>query len=1052
MRTFHFIIIAVFVSIIYFLNVSQARAINPPEWENPAIIAQNKAPAHASLIAYRNRSSALTGERSESSFFRTLNGRWKFHWVDSPSARTATFYEQNFSVDGWDEITVPGCWQMQGYGKPIYTNVKEPWSRHQANPPFIPHDYNPVGSYRKTFNLPKAWNDREIFITFDGVKSAFHLWINGKKVGYSQGSMIPAEFNITDYLQQGKNMVAVEVYRWSDGSYLEDQDMWRFSGIYRDVYLHSTPKVHMQDFYVRTDLDEEYKDGNLQVSVDLANYGVSAKNGLQVGMSLYDDENNEMFTGSVSDTVLVKPGIEQTVEIQQKVENPEKWSAEQPHLYTLLLSLKDGEGNVLEWESERIGFREIEIQDGQLLVNGKPVMLNGMNRHDHSPTGGRHVTIEEMEQDVQLMKRFNINAVRTAHYPNHPKFYDLCDEYGLYVFDEANIESHAFWSRFTRDSLWKDAFMERGIRMVERDKNHPSIIAWSLGNEAGMGENHVSITRWIRKHESTRPIYYRNGETHWSLDILGNPSYPSFEDIREVGERQLSRPLIVGEYAHAMGNAGSNLQEFWRLFRKYSNVQGGFIWDWIDQGLLKETEDGEPFYAYGGDYGYQPNDRNFCINGMVFPDRSVQPELYELKKCAQSIDIEAKNKKEGILKIVNHYNFTNLSRYQARWKLLENGRVIEDGIILALDVAPGESEEVTIPVERPEIKAGSEYYLEVSFVLPEDSRWAPKGHEVAWEQFQLPYEGPPQNSLDLNSLPRILITEMVNETIIKGSEFGLTVDKNEGTISSFRFDDRSLIEKGPRLDLFAPIIHNWKTHRVREEWQELDSLEYKERSVQVELLKPQLARVSIENFHVLPGSSEGFFSEVDYYIFGDGTIIMKHKVSPNGEVPETVPKVGMEMQLPATFSRLSWYGMGPHESYPKRMSSTRLGIYSGRVEEQYVPFVLPQEQGNKCDTRWATLTRGDEKGLALVGLPSLNFSVHQHDNLYEAQHPYELNETGTVILDMDHRISDIDGRYELVESKEYAWAFMLKPVLKTKPRPEDLRREAFMSVVKRFEE
>ena len=1052
MRTVHFIIIAVLVPAIHLLNVSHARAIIPPEWENPAIIAENKAPAHASLIAYQNRSSALTGERSESSFFRSLNGRWKFHWVEAPSARPVNFYEQDFSVDDWDEIAVPGCWQMQGYGIPIYTNVKEPWSRHRANPPFIPHDYNPVGSYRRTFSLPNDWNGREIFLMFDGVKSAFHLWINGKKVGYSQGSMTPAEFNITDYLQKGRNVLAVEVYRWSDGSYLEDQDMWRFSGIYRDVYLHSTPKLHMQDFYVRTDLDEQYRDGNMQVSVDLANYGNSAMNGVQVEMDLLDDEGNEIFSGSVSGSVGVEPGVEHTIELKKKVENPEKWSAEQPNLYTLLLSLKDGEGNVLEWESEKIGFREIEIQDGQLLVNGKPVMLNGMNRHDHSPTGGRHVTLEEMEQDVQLMKRFNINAVRTAHYPNHPKFYDLCDEYGLYVFDEANIESHAFWNRFTTDSLWRDAFMERGIRMVERDKNHPGIIAWSLGNEAGMGENHVAITRWIRKHEPTRPIYYRNGETHWSIDILGNPSYPSFEDIREVGERQLSRPLIVGEYAHAMGNAGSNLQEFWRLFREYPTVQGGFIWDWIDQGLLKETDDGEPFYAYGGDYGDQPNDRNFCINGMIFPDRTVQPELYELKKCAQRIDINPVNKMKGVFEVVNNYNFTNLEEYQAMWKVFENGEVVQQGFLPAFGLPPGESEEVSIPFDKPQAKAGSEYHVELSFVLQENKLWAPEGHEVAWAQFELPYKTPPHEDLDLESLPRVLITEMVNQTVIKGSEFSITVDKDQGAITSFRYDDRSLIEQGPKLDLFAPIIHNWNTHLVREEWRDLDSLDHRKRSVRVELLKPQLARVAISNFHALPQSSDGYSSETDYYVFGDGTILVKQSISPRGDVPETVPKVGMEMELPGTFSRLSWYGMGPHESYPKRMSSNRLGVYSGRVEEQYVPFVLPQEHGNKSQSRWATLTRGDEKGLALVGLPFLNFSVHQHDNLYEAQHPYELNETGTVILDIDHRVSDIDGRYELVEAKDYAWAFMLKPVLRSKPEPEDLRKEAFQSVIEGFEE
>lgn len=1052
MKASHLITVSVLVATIFFLIVNTACAINPPDWENPLMIDEKKEPAHASLISYGDQSVALQDDRSQSSFFRTLNGNWKFHWVKVPSERPGNFYEPDFSDREWDEISVPACWQMEGYGIPIYTNVKEPWSTHRANPPFIPHDYNPVGSYRKTFHIPDKWDAREIFITFDGVKSAFNIWLNGEKVGYSQGSMTPAEFNITDYLQSGENVIAVEVYRWSDGSYLEDQDMWRFSGIYRDVYLHSTPKIHMRDFYVRTDLDEQYKDATLDVSVDIKHYGGSEMNEVQVEMSLFDEQGNEVFAGVTSESLRLEPEEEQSVELREEVFNPDKWSAEQPQLYTLLLSLKDDEGNVVEWESERVGFRKVEIKEGQLLVNGKAVMLNGMNRHDHSPIGGRHVTIEEMEKDVKLMKRFNINAVRTAHYPNHPKFYDLCDEYGLYVFDEANIESHAFWSLFTRDSLWKPAFMQRGIRMVERDKNHPSIISWSLGNEAGMGENHVAITRWIRKNEPTRPIYYRNGETHWSFDILGNPSYPSFEDVREVGQKQYDRPFIVGEYAHAMGNAGSNLEEFWRLFREYPTIQGGFVWDWIDQGLLKETEDGESFFAYGGDYGYEPNDRNFCINGMIFPDRRVQPELYELKKCAQSIKIQPENIKRAILKISNNYNFTNLRRYQANWKLLENGHIIQQGTLNDLDVAPGESKRITIPFNKPDIKAGSDYHMELAFVLPEENLWASQGHEVAWEQFKMPYDVPDDEPLDLESFSRILITERVDQTNIKGSEFSLTVDKNLGTITSFRYNDQSLIRQGPRLDLFAPIIHNWNTHQVREEWRGLDSLLHKKRRVEVKLLKPQLARVNVVNFHALPGDSGGFISENQYYIFGDGTIVIKNKVSPRGDVPETLPKMGMQLQLPGTFSQLTWYGLGPHESYPKRKTSVRYGIYSGRVEEQYVPFVMPQEHGNKCETRWATLTGGDGKGMAVVGLPSLNFSVHQHTNIYDAQHSYELNETNNIIVDLDHRISDIDGRYELVPSKDYAYEFMLKPIDEKQPDPVTFRKDAFLSVVEDFEE
>jgi len=595
-----------------------------PDWENPEMIGQNKEPAHCTLMPYPDVAAALTGNREASPFCKSLNGEWKFNWVPKPADRPRDFYKLNYDVSSWKEITVPANWQLQGYDIPIYLNTRYPFSPEKPNPPYIPHDNNPVGSYRTEFTIPAGWQGRQVFIHFDGVKSAFYLWLNGERVGYSQGSMTPAEFNITKYLRDGKNILAAEVYRWSDGSYLEDQDMWRLSGIYRSVYLFSTPAVHICDFFVRTELDEQYKDATIMIRPKLLNFTNEQLAGWVVQAQLYDSDNQPVFSIPLKErvsTIMRKWYASQRSSVkfgllQGKVTNPQKWSAEQPNLYTLVLSLKDAEGNTIEAESCKVGFRKVELKDGQLLINGESVLLCGVNRHEHDPDHGRAIPLSRMIQDIKLLKQNNINAVRTSHYPNDPRWYDLCDRYGIYLIDETNLETHGLQGLLANNPTWHAAFVERAIRMVERDKNHPSVIFWSLGNESGCGPNHAAMAGWIHDYDPTRPVHYEGAQGKPTdaayIDVLSR-MYPKTQYIVDLATKEIdNRPVVMCEYAHAMGNSVGNLKEYWDAIRSTKRLIGGFIWDWVDQALRKKTTGGREFWAYGGDYGDIPNDDRLC--------------------------------------------------------------------------------------------------------------------------------------------------------------------------------------------------------------------------------------------------------------------------------------------------------------------------------------------------------------------------------------------------------------------------------------------------------
>lgn len=725
-----------------------------PDWENPKIFGINKELGHNTLMVYPDIPSAMKNSRSRSPYFQSLNGSWKFHWVNKPADRPKEFYKPDFSVEHWENIPVPSNWQMEGYGIPIYLNSPYPFKK---NPPHIQHEYNPVGSYRTEFEVPKTWDNRQVFLHFDGVESAFYLWINGQKVGYSQGSRTHAEFNVTQYLKPGKNILAAEVYRWSDGSYLEYQDFWRLSGIFRDVYVYSAPSVHIRDFEIITDLDENYTHADLKVIAKITNYSRAPQN-VRIELSLRD--NKDLPIGRdplIMDTIENLPaGEEKKITIETNVQNPAKWSAESPTLYTLFLVLKDADGQILEVESYCFGFREVEMKNGQLLVNGKAVLLKGVNRHEHDPKTGHYVSKKSMIQDIKLMKQFNLNAVRTSHYPDTPLWYDLCDEYGIYLIDEANIESHGMGYRpnttLGNNPEWKDAHLDRIIRMVERDKNHPSVIIWSMGNEAGDGVNFEAGSAWIHERDSQRPVHYERAGRRPHVDIV-SPMYMRIEGLIKYAGQPQDRPLILCEYAHAMGNSVGNLQDYWDVIEREPQLQGGFIWDWVDQALDRTTSDGRAFFAYGGDFGDNFNDGNFLCNGLIQPDRKPNPHFYEVKKVYSYVAVEPLDLLNGKVLIRNKYDFVSLDFLDITWEMTEDGEVIQKNTLPKMNLSPKQSQEIRIPFKKPNLKPGAEYLIKVMFKLSEEKPWAKQGYLLAWDQFKLPFKTRPAPKPDIQGMP-----------------------------------------------------------------------------------------------------------------------------------------------------------------------------------------------------------------------------------------------------------------------------------------------------------
>jgi beta-galactosidase len=846
------------------------------------------------------------------------------------------------------------------------------------------------------------------------------------------------------------------------------------AGIYRDVYLYATPKVHIFDFFARTEFDADYHDAVLKVQAKISHNGQESPEGYTVGIQLFNSHGEAVFAQPIFQPVRISTDEITKVDLKHRVANPEKWSAEKPYLYTLVLSLKNTHGETVEAESCKVGFRVVEIQDRDLLINGQPVLIKGVNRHEHDDRLGKTVTEESMIADIKLMKQSNFNAVRTSHYPNDPRWYDLCDEYGLYVIDEANIECHGVYNRLAHDSRWTHAFMERGIRMVERDKNHPCIIMWSLGNESGYGPNHDALAGWIRGYDPTRCLHYEGPIRlswhvgHLSTDVVC-PMYPEIEQIIEYAkDTRSTRPLIMSEYAHSMGNGTGNLKEYWDAIESYHGLQGGFIWDWVDQGLLKVDEKGEEYWAYGGDFGDEINDLNFCINGLVWPDHTPHPALYECKKVFQPIAVVAKNLTTGQFIITNKQNFLDMSGLDGSWELVADGEVVQQGELPPLDIPAGASQDITLPVQEPRLAPGAECFLMIRFFLAEDDiPWADKGYEVAWEQFKMPFKAPAPTELTLDRMPTLELTEAAEEAIIAGQDFRLAVDKETGQILSFTFRGTELLESGPAPNVWRAATDNdgFKAQpelegKLLRRWLEagLDRLEWQTRVITVQQLKSQVVRIAVRSNAQAVDGSGGFTHQYTYTIYGSGDVVIENVVEASQNLPP-LPRVGLTMSLPAGFEHFEWYGRGPHENYIDRNFGAAVGRYTGTVHNQYVPYITPQENGNKTDVRWLTLTNDAGIGLLAVSSPPTAYmeasvSHYTAHDLYRAFHTNELIRRDEIMLNLDYRQCGLGGAscgpgtlaQYLIQPGTFTFNVRLRPFMAGEIDPARLGRQRLETV------
>ena len=1034
---------------------SQARQADPPDWENPRVFNINKEPAHATLVPYTDEATARRGAlmftpgaapAPGSPYVRSLDGAWKFNWVKEPSLRPVDFYKPEFDVSAWKEIKVPSNWEFEGYGTPIFLNIIYPFKRDAPRvteePPKDWTTYaerNPVGSYRRTFTVPAAWGGRETFLVLRGVNSACYVWVNGQRVGYSEDSRLPAEFDVTKYLRPGENTVAVEVYRFSDGSYMEDQDFWRLSGIFRDVELVARAPLHVRDFYARTHFDAQYRDAQLAVNAKVRNASASAEK-FTLQAKLFDARGALVGAPFVGEGT-APAGGEVSLDLSQAVSNPLKWSAEEPNLYTLVLTLKDSRGGVLEAVPWRLGFHTSEIKDGQILVNGRPIMIKGVNRHEHDPDLGQVTTREMMVKDILLMKQHNINAVRTSHYPNDERWYALCDEYGLYVQDEANIESHGYGAnekqRISDSEDFTEAHVERVRRTVERDKNHASIFLFSLGNEAGWGRNFEAARAWVKTNHPELVLVYEAGASVHS-DVF-NPMYTKPQNLVKYWEQKgEGKPFYLVEYAHSLGNSTGNLQEYWDVLESRRGFHGGFIWDWVDQTFRKKTADGRDLWAYGGDYGDHPNDGNGG-DGLIFSDRRPQPELEEVKKVYQFVKVEAVDLAAGRVRVRNKHLFADLSYAEGSWELAENGTVVQRGRLPRLRTPAGQSEEVTLKLQHPLVKSGDEYFLKVTFALAADTSWAKKGHVVAWDQFPMSYSLPPAPaaaSVAAEAAPALAVEETADAVTLRGPRFLARIGKASGALEAYEVNGRPLVA-GPLAPNFwrAPIDNDRGNQMAKRlgVWRTA-AAERKVTNVSVERLGTGAARVTADA--TLPPA--GSKTRTSFTVYGSGVIEVESALTPAAGAPE-LPRVGMQMLIPGEFRNVEWYGRGPQETYWDRRTGAAVGRYRSSVDELWTPYVEPQETGNRTDVRWVSFTNAAGVGLRAVGLPELYFSAwpFRMSELERAKHSAEIQMSKEITVNLDHRQMGVGGddswgaqphaEYRL-PAQPYEYRFRLEPI------------------------
>ncbi|MBZ4037505.1 DUF4981 domain-containing protein [Flavobacterium sp. 17A] len=985
----------------------------PKEIEDPENIGINKEAAHATLMPYASLTEALALNRHASTFSKSLNGMWKFNWVDWPQKRPVDFYKMDYDVSSWKEIKVPSNWQVEGYGTPNYSNFTYIFKKdfpHVMGTPSEKYtnftERNPVGSYRRDFTLPENWKDRRIFITFDGVDAGFFIWINGQKVGYSVNSRNAAEFDLTKYVKPGKNTVAVEVYRFTSGSYLENQDMWRLSGIFRNVTLWSAPQVHIRDYFIKTNLDDQFRDAELIVSAKIKNYGTKATKPQELTASLY--EGTIPVDGASGKKMIpaLKPGQEVTIDLNFRVSNPKKWTAETPNLYTTVLNLNDGK-NTIETLSSRTGFREIEIKGRLFTVNGVPIKLKGVNRHENFPDDGHAVTEEEMIKDITLIKQTNSNHVRTSHYSDDPRWYELCDEYGIYLVAEANVECHEEQNQFNEVPTIKAAIVDRNVANVQSFKNHPSVLIWSLGNENGTGgTNFRAALAAIKAIDPDRPTHYEGfgiGEKN-PADIDSQMYTQIAPMVEHAKDAKLTKPFYLCEYAHAMFNSMGSVDLYNEMFDKYPELLGGAIWEWQDQGIYNNRDPKHRITAFGGGFGEFPNDHYFIHKGVVFSDRSPKPHFPELKHAYQWITIRDKDIKNGFVTIKNRYQFLNLQGLTAKWELTENGLPLSSGDLLVGTIYPGAEKEVKIPFTLAP-KAGAEYFVRVSFYLGEDQNWAKKGFEVASQQFEL---GTPiaETKKELKG-SNLTLKESKTNIVIKGSDFSIDFDKTKGTFTKLEKNGENVLQENG-----GPMLHLWRApHQTDDMWAYRDWEKYGLKNISWVVNEAKSRKVSSDVIEIatsLTGTGKENFKvqhKIIYTIDGNGLITAVNEVGFS-EPKLILARIGVRMFLNKNINQFDYLGRGPMENYADRKSGFDVGHYASTVANQLTPYEKPMECGNHEDVRWANLNAENGAGITvkkvddLMQVSALPYSDEEMDPV---EYKIDLPQSKGTVLCVSHK-------------------------------------------------
>ncbi|MDR0712451.1 MAG: DUF4981 domain-containing protein [Prevotellaceae bacterium] len=1041
-------------------------------WEDPMIVSLNRAPARASAYSFASEQEALTCKRDNTSRVMLLNGEWDFHHALKPADAPKDFYRSR--VSGWNKIDVPSSWELKGYDIPIYKSAVYPF--RPVIPPYIPKDYNSVGSYQRTFTTPVDWKNMNITLHFGGVSSAFKVWLNGKFVGYGEDSFLPSEFNVTPYLQDGENVLSVQVIRWSDGSYLEDQDHWRLSGIQREVMLLAEPTVRIGDIHWQAKLDKDYRDAVLSIRFKIDNFTgeVLSDSDYTVRAQLYDKNGAPIFrnplersAASAIEEVFPRLDAPKFGLLEDTIRNPAKWSDEQPYLYTLVISLVDKNGSLLEAKSCRVGFRKVEFDKatGKMLLNGKLTYLYGVNRHDHDPVKGKALSRRDIERDVRQIKQFNFNSIRTSHYPNDPYFYDLCDEYGLLVIDEANLESHGVGGRLAHDPQWTLAHIDRVVRMVERDKNHPSVVIWSLGNESGRGPNFAAMAEWVHDFDITRPVHYEPAQGNHRVEGYVDPSHPSYPKVHykriavpvdqyyvDIVSRFYpglftvdllanqpgdNRPILFVEYSHSMGNSTGNIKEFWDKFRATKRIIGGHIWDYKDQGLLKKDSAGVEYYAYGGDFGEKLHNGNFCLNGIVTPDGRAKAAMYECKRVFQGAECELVSPENKLIKITNRHAVKSLGDYNAYIQVREDGKVVLKKELPRIHLAAGKDTTINIAAYLPKIKKDCEYLLDIRFALAQDEPWAPKGFEVASNQLAL--TALPEVEKIAVTFPEVKLNEQPDFFAVQGKNFEVKFDKKTGALASY-------VWKG-KEQLFAPLLphfsrphtdndrRGWKPARLLKQWYEPDlQLQTMEHSVE----NLTNGTTTITSRYSVGGGAAGV--RIAYTVGGNGVVKVCYSLTVNADTLPNIPRVGMQCGIARGYEQITWYGLGEQENYVDRRYGFDAGIYSLPLSKFVEPYVYPQENGNRTDVRWMFLSDGKNEGVLIAADSLLSMSAWPwtEETINRARHTNELKDAGYVVLNIDLRQMGVGGndtwseisapleQYQ-IPAQNYDYTFFLAP-------------------------